>query len=360
MGPLTERRAKPALPFAGHYRLIDFVLSNCSNSEIADVWVLQQFQPHKLEDHLSNGRPWDLDRTQGGLLILHPFSGGEEGGFHEGNADALWRHRRLIAQFDADVVLVLSADAVYLLDYRLVVDRHLSVAADVTMVTTRVSEDAGRFGVVEVDGEGRVAGFAYKPDSPASDLVTIEVFAYRPPALLSTLDELAGDDGGLNDFGDELLPRLVEGGGAWEYRHDAYWRDVGTPQSYWQAHQDLLTGPAATPGFSLDDPAWPVRTRSAHWPPARVEGSASIDGSLISPACRVAGRVVGSVLSPGVVVEEGALVERSVLLHGAVVRAGARVEQAIVDTDVEVAAGDVIRSDDPEGRVAVVSEGARE
>ena len=360
MGPLTEQRAKPVLPFAGHYRLIDFVLSNCTNSEIVDVWVLQQFQPHKLEHHLSNGRPWDLDRTRGGLLILHPFSGGKEGGFHEGNADALWRHRRLIAQMDPDVVLVLSADAVYSLDYRKVVDRHAAVGADVTMVTTRVDEDAGRFGVVGVDEEGRVVDFAYKPDSPESDLVTIEVFAYRPQALLSTLDELAGDDGGLKDFGDELLPRLVDGGGAWEYRHEAYWRDVGTPQAYWQAHMDLLAGPERTPGFSLDDPEWPVRTRSAHRPPAWVEGSASIDGSLISPACRVAGRVVGSVLSPGVVVEEGAVVERSVLLHGAVVRAGARVEQAIVDTDMEVAAGALVRSDDPDEPVAVVSEGARE
>ncbi|MFP5318069.1 MAG: glucose-1-phosphate adenylyltransferase family protein [Acidimicrobiia bacterium] len=360
MGALTERRAKPALPFAGHHRLIDFVLSNCTNSGIADVWVIEQFLPHSLEDHLANGRPWDLDRTRGGLLTLHPFSGGEEGGFHQGNADALWRHRRLIEEFGADVVVVLSADAVYSLDYRLVVDRHLEVGADVTMVTTRVSEDAGRFGVVEVDeeGGGRVVGFAYKPDSPSSDLVTTEVFAYRPGVLLSTLDELAGDDGGLEDFGDQLLPRLVDGGKAWEYRLDAYWRDVGTPQSYWEAHQDVLAG--RTPGFDLDDRSWPVRTTAGHRPPAWVAGSASVVDSLLSPACRVEGRVVGSVLSPGVVVEEGAVVERSVLLHGAVVRAGARVEQAIVDTGFEVAAGQVVRSDDPDEPVAVASRGGPE
>ena len=354
MGPLTERRAKPALPFAGHYRLIDFALSNCTNSGISDVWVFQQFQPHSLEDHLANGRPWDLDRTSGGLLILHPFSGGEEGGFHEGNADALWRHRRLIAEFGPDVVLVLSADAVYTLDYRRVVDTHLGAGADVTMATTRVAEDAGRFGVVEVDGDGRVVGFAYKPDEPSSDLVTIEVFAYRPQALLSTLDELADGGGELNDFGDELLPRLVERGRAWEHRVESYWRDVGTPLAYWQAHQDLVEG--RTPGFDLDDLDWPVWTTGAHRPPAWVAGSASVDGSLLSPACRVSGRVVGSVLSPGVVVEEGAVVERSVLLHGVVVRAGARVERAIVDSRVEVGAGQVVRSDDPDEPVAVVSD----
>ena len=358
MGPLTHRRAKPALPFAGHYRLIDFVLSNCTNSGIADVWVIQQFLPHSLEDHLANGRPWDLDRTRGGLLILHPFSGGEEGGFHQGNADALWRHRRLIDEFGADVVLVLSADAVDSLDYRLVVERHFDVAADVTMVTTRVTEDASRFGVVEVDDDGWVVGFEYKPDSPKSDVVTTEVFAYRPDVLLSTLDELAGDDGGLEDFGDELLPRLVQDGKAWEYRLDAYWRDVGTPQSYWDAHQDVLAG--RTPGFDLDDRSWPVCTTAGHRPPAWVAASASVVDSLLAAACRVEGRVVGSVLSPGVVVEEGAVVERSVLLHGAVVRAGARVEQAIVDSHFEVGPGEVVRSDDPDEPVAVVSRGEAE
>ncbi len=172
MGPLTQARAKPALPFAGVYRLVDFPLSNCANSGIEDVWVIQQYQPYSLEDHLANGRPWDLDRTSGGLLILHPFTGGDEGGFPEGNADALWRHHELIAEFDADVVILLSADAVYTFDYRDLVDAHLAADADVTMATTRVDGDAGRFGVVTTDGDGRVRGFSYKPEEPETDLVT--------------------------------------------------------------------------------------------------------------------------------------------------------------------------------------------
>jgi glucose-1-phosphate adenylyltransferase len=333
MGPLTERRAKPALPFAGLYRLIDFPLSNCANSGISDVWVLQQYQPHSMEDHLANGRPWDLDRTDGGLLILHPFSGGEGEGFTEGNADALWRHRRLIADFGADAVLVLSADGVYSLDYRDVLDAHFAAGADVTMVTTRVQEDAGRFGVVEVDGpDGRVTGFAYKPDEPTSDLVTTEVFAYRPAALLDTLAELGEGDEPLADFGDALLPRLVEAGRAQEFRLDGYWRDVGTPESYWQAHQELIDGQ----GVALDDPGWRIRTRAGHRPPAAVEAGASVERSLLSPACRVAGRVSRSVLSPGVVVESGATVEGCVVLHDALIRAGASVRRAIVDAGVTV------------------------
>lgn len=332
MGPLTEHRAKPALPFAGLYRLIDFPLSNCAHSGITDVWVLQQYQPHSLEDHLANGRPWDLDRSFGGLLLLQPFTGGEEEGFAEGNADALWRHHRLIAEFGADVILVLSADAVYTLDYRDVVDAHLARDADVTMVTTEVDEDAGRFGVVVAAEDGRVTSFEYKPDSPRSNVVTTEVFAYRPAALLETLESLAEGDEPLADFGDALLPKLVEGGRAYAFPLEGYWRDVGTPESYWRAHQDLIDGA----GLDLDDLDWRIMTKAGHRPPALVEAGAEVVQSLVSPACRVAGRVVRSVLSPGVVVEAGAVVEESVVLHGAVLRAGARVHAAIVDAGVEV------------------------
>ncbi len=347
MGPLTEHRAKPALPFAGLYRLIDFPLSNCANSGITDVWVLQQYQPHSLEDHLANGRPWDLDRSFGGMTLLQPFTGGEEEGFAEGNADALWRHHRLIAGFGADVVLVLSADAVYTLDYRDVIDAHFAHQADVTMVTTEVDEDAGRFGVVTVGADDKVTGFAYKPDDPQSNVVTTEVFAYRPPALLETLESLAEGEEPLEDFGHALLPRLVDAGRAYSFPLEGYWRDVGTPESYWQAHQELLDGA----GIDLDDLDWRIMTRAGHRPPALVEAGAAVEQSLVSPACRVAGRVVRSVLSPGVVVEAGAVVEESVVLHDAVIRAGARVERAIVDAGVEVS--DRSRSADSGGQIPI-------
>ena len=352
MGPLTERRAKPALPFAGTHRLIDFPLSNCANSGIHDVWVVQQYLPHALEDHLANGRPWDLDRTAGGLLILQPFTGADEGGFHKGNADSLWRHRRLVAEFGADVVLVLSADAVYTFDYRDLIDDHLARHADVTMATTVVSEDAGRFGVVEIDVDcaGRVRDFWYKPDDPPTDVVTMEVFAYRPAALLDTLDRLAENEGGLSDFGEALLPELVAGGRAYQHRFDGYWRDVGTPASYWRAHQDVLDG---VTGFDLDDPGWPIRTTGAFRQPARIGAGASVEDSLLSPGCAVHGRVVRSVLSPGAVVEDGAVVEASVVLNGAVVRSGAHVAHAVVDLHAVVSRGSRIAG--TEDDVAVVA-----
>src|SRR5215210_7406056 len=240
---LTRERAKPAVPFAGTHRLIDFPLSNCHNSRLDDVWVSQQFNPISLSDHLANGRPWDLDRSDGGLLTLHPRLGNDDRtGFQQGTADGLWRFAPLIREFAPDVLLVLSADAVYTTDFAALITEHADSGADLTMVTTEVEpDDAGRYGVVQVEG-GRVRDYAYKPEEPEGNLISNEIFAFRPDALLDALEELAeaaGEDG-LEDLGDEALPRLVDGGGVREHRFDGYWRDVGTIPAYWAAHQELL------------------------------------------------------------------------------------------------------------------------
>ena len=346
---LTEERAKPAMPFAGVYRLIDFALSNCVHSGISDVWVIEQYQPHSLNEHLSNGRPWDLDRTYGGLQVLPPYQrredDGDESGFSEGNADALYRHRRFLRECRPEIVLVLSADHIYKLDFGEVIARHRERKAAVTAVTTRVPRNqAGRFGVVQVDGDGRITDFAYKPEEPTSDLVTTEVFAYDARKLLSTLDDLAreaGDDQGssLKDFGHELIPRLVSEGSAWEYRMEGYWKDVGTVDSYFEAHMDLL---APEPGLVLDDPEWPILTLGHQRLPARIAESARIEESLISPGARVAGRVVHSVLGPGVVVEQGAVVRDSILLDEVTIRSGATVQCAILDVRVQLGEGSAV------------------
>ena len=355
---LTEERPKPAMPFAGVYRLIDFPLSNCRHSGVLDVWVLQQYQPYALTDHLANGRPWDLDRTHGGLRIVHPYLGRDEGGWYEGNADAIYRNKTDIEEFDPELLLVLSADHLYKLDYGEVIGAHRESEAAVTIVTTRVPrEAASRFGTVKVDG-GRVVDFAYKPEEPESDLVTTEVFVYDARRLLETLAEL-DDDGGLTDFGDALLPRLVAEGGAYEYRLDGYWKDVGTVESYWEAHMELLE---PEPPLDLDDPRWPILTRSRHRPPARIGRSASVEDSLVSPGATVRGRVVHSVLGPGVVVEEGAEVRDSVILDDAVVEADAVVARAVVDADVRLGRGATAGSADADvtvvGKRADIDPGA--
>jgi glucose-1-phosphate adenylyltransferase len=332
LGPLTDERAKPAMPFAGVYRLIDFPLSNCHHSRFSDVWVLQQYEAHSLSEYLANGRPWDLDRTFGGLRVVQPYTGDPESGFYEGNADAIYRNREAIDDFDPEVILVLSADAVYKLDYQAVVDEHRERGADLTLVTTEVPvEEAGRFGTVDVEADGRVRRFEYKPEEPTGGVVTTEVFVYESRVLLDTLSELAGGDGRLEDFGHELLPRLVEAGKTYAHDLGGYWRDVGTIESYWQAHMDLL---GSEPKLHLDDPDWPILTMASQRPPARLERSAQVDESLVSPGCAVAGRVERSVLGPGVIVEAGAEVIESVVLDDA--RIAARVSRAIVDARAEV------------------------
>jgi glucose-1-phosphate adenylyltransferase len=353
---LTERRAKPALSFAGVYRLIDFPLSNCVHSGIEDVWVLQQYRLQSLNDQLANGRPWDLDRTHGGLRLLPPQLGSEDDGFHEGNADAIWRNRQLIAEHDPEVVLVLSADHVYRLDYGEVLARHRERRAGVTVVTSEVPEDeAARQAVVEVAGDGRLSGFHYKPEEPPTSRVATEVFAFRPDLLLDTLDELAAGDGELKDFGHGLLPRLVEAGEAVEHRMADYWRDVGTVPAYWQAHMDLLDPERP---LDLDDPDWPVLGRAPHRLPARVEGSARLREALLSPGTVVCGEVGHSVLGPGVVVEPGATVRDAVLLDDCVVAAGASVERAVLDRGVRVGPGAVVGGPGGDGP-ALVGEEAR-
>jgi len=356
LAPLTDERAKPVTPFAGSYRLIDFPLSNCVHSGVNDVWVIQQYEPHELTKQLANGRPWDLDRTRGGLRILHPYLGDSESGWYEGNADAIYRNRKVIADEDPDVLLVLSADHLYKLDYADVVADLLESGAAVTMVTTTVpKEDASRYGVVEVDGDGKVREFEYKPDDPKSGVVTTEVFAYDARRLLQTLDELAdeGDSSGLSDFGHELLPRLVDEGSARGFELDGYWRDVGTIESYWDAHMDLLE---AEPRLTLDDPAWPILTTGLQRSPARVEASATLDGVLVAAGAQVRGTVVRSVLAPGVVVERGAEVRDAILLHDSYVGAGARVTRAILDEQAHVEGDAVVEGTD---EVAVVATGAR-
>jgi glucose-1-phosphate adenylyltransferase len=350
---LTEQRAKPAVPFAGTHRLIDFPLSNCRNAGLSDVWIVQQFNPISLSDHLANGRPWDLDRTIGGLLLLQPRLGaGDRGGFQRGTADALWRNAPLVREFAPEALVVLSADAVYVHDYGALVEEHMASGAAVTMVTTEVApEEAARYGVVQVR-DGAVADYAYKPDEPAGNLVANEVFAFSPEPLLAVLEELAdaaGDDE-LEDLGDEVLPRLVAAGAARETRFSGYWRDVGTVDAYWSCHQELLADP---PPLDLDDQAWPVLTRApARHASARVLPGAAVSESLLAPGTRVAGTVERSVVSRGAMIEAGAVVRESVLLPGAVVRSGAEVVRAILDDAVEIGRGASVGEDG--GDIALV------
>ncbi|MET0685900.1 MAG: sugar phosphate nucleotidyltransferase [Solirubrobacteraceae bacterium] len=346
---LTHRRAKPAVSFAGTHRLIDFPLSNCLNGGLGDVWVAQQYNPHSLADHLANGRAWDLDRTTGGLIVLQPSEGNEgEEGFQSGTAEVVHSNAPKLREFAPQALVVVSADAVYKLDYDALVGEHMETGADVTMVTTEVEPgDAGRYGVVQAGG-GRVREYVYKPDEPDGNLIATEVFVFSPEPLLGALDELADEDEELKDLGDRLLPRLVEAGNAREHRFVDYWRDVGTISAYWHAHAEL-TGD--DPPIDLDDPAWPVLTHAtSNRASAQVLTGAAVDAALLAPGSHVAGSVERSVIGRGAVVEAGATVRDAVVLPGAVVRGGATIERAVVDQGVDVRA-DV---GEPGGDIALV------
>ncbi len=351
MDVLTLERAKPALPFAGSYQLLDFPLSNLVNSRIDDVWLSVQYQASALEEQVLNGRPWDLDRTRGGLRLLVPQEGSgsmDEEGFAKGNADELYRLRDQIRTAAPDLVIVMSADHIYRLDYRDVVRTHQGKGAEVTMVTTDLSgvfaEDARQHAVVEVNRLGRVTSCDYKPDRAKSTTVATEVFVYEPDLLIEVLEELhhklsdephEGDDGvgdsGLGDFGDLLLPRFVDRGKVYAHDLDGYWRDLGQPHHYLNAHLELLRTEA---GMFRSD--WPIRTQQPQREPARVLEGAVISDGLLSPGCVVAGTVTRSVLGPGVVVEAGAEVVESVILADTTIQTGATVARSIVDSGCEL------------------------
>lgn len=339
MEVLTRDRAKPALPFGGHYQLIDFALTSLAHSGITDVWVGVQWQASSLARHVANGRPWDLDRTQGGLRWLVPEQGGDGEGFSEGNADDLARRLDDIRARAPRALVVMSADSVWAMDLRDVVEEHLRSGASCTAVTVEGSEEQARAKAVLVHGDdGVVTEVAYKSDDPPSRTIAAEIFVYDTSALIDALESLgqdleaiAGDDhddgGGLGDFGETLLPWLVEHGTVRVHPLQGYWRDMGTPADYLQGHRDLVAGEVDVVG--LDD--WPILTRWPEMPPARVSPGATLDATLLSAGCVVHGTVRRSVLGPGVVVEEGAVVEDAVVCARTRVQAGAHVATAVVD-----------------------------
>jgi glucose-1-phosphate adenylyltransferase len=333
LGPLTTGRAKPSLPVGGHYRLIDVALSNAAHSGLADVWVLQQYEPHLLNEHLSGGRPWDLDRSRGGFRTLPPFEGHDRDGFASGNADALARNWPVIAAFDPDVLLVCSADHLIKIDYREVIGVHLDSGADATVVSTTLppGTDVSRYLVVGAD-RGEVRTVDYKPADDKSArsngrYVGTEVFAYRPAALRDQLRELQRQGGDLGDYGERLLPALVAGGRVAGFDHRGHWRDLGTPEAYLDGQLELLRD---RPPLTLDDPDWPILTSMPVRAPARIMRTAELDRAWLSPGADVAGTVVNSVIGPGVRIEPGAEVRHSVIMGDAVVRAGATVSRSVL------------------------------
>ncbi|OGN84692.1 MAG: glucose-1-phosphate adenylyltransferase [Chloroflexi bacterium GWC2_73_18] len=333
---LSSLRAKPAVPFGGKYRIIDFALSNCVNSEIDNVLVLAQYNPRSLADHIRVGRPWDLDRNTGGVRILQPYiSRGRPTEWYRGTADAVLQNLNVIAQAEGDAVLILAGDHVYKMDYTPFVAFHRRHRAEVTIAVRQVPMDeAHRFGILALDGDGAVVEWQEKPRQPRSDLASMGIYVFSKRALFRWLSE------GGSDFGADVIPAMLAGGArVFGYRFGGYWQDVGTVHGYWQAHMDLLE---ERPELDLYDTGWLIHTKSEERAPAKIGPSASVHRSLISHGCIVNGTVERSVLSPGVRVEVGAVVRDSIVMFDTAIRAGAVVDRAILDKEVSIGPNSVI------------------
>ncbi len=333
---LSGVRAKPAVPFGGKYRIIDFTLSNCVNSDLDNIVVLTQYNPRSLNDHIGSGRPWDLDRTSGGIRLLQPFvSRGRPNEWYRGTADAVLRNIEVIEQAPGDTVIVLAGDHIYKMDYQPFLAAHRRHRADVTIaVRTVPMEDASRFGIVTLDDGDRVVDWQEKPRQPKSNLVSMGIYVFSKRSLLRWLSEER------IDFGRHVIPAMLEGGArVFGYRFDGYWQDVGTIESYWQATMDLLD---ERPELDLYDTGWLIHTRSEERAPAKIGPTASVHRSMVSHGCVIYGTVEHSVLSPGVRVDVGAVVRDSIVMFDCVIRAGAVIDRAILDKQVSVGPNAVV------------------
>ena len=334
---LSEKRAKPAVPFGGKYRIIDFTLSNCVNSGIYDVGVLTQYRPLSLHRHIGFGRPWDLDRKRGGVRILQPYIGWRETDWYKGTADAVYQNRDQIRDRNLENVFILSGDHVYRMFYRDMLRFHEERRADVTIGVVRVAPDESKkFGMVHLGADDAVVRFEEKPERSETEWGSMGVYVFRVDPFLAQLEEDAHDPKSAHDFGKNVLPRFRKTGRVFGYRFDDYWQDIGTLDSYYEANLDLTR---ETPKLNLHDPTWIIHTVPHEAPPAMIEHGARVERSLVANGSRVAGEVTGSVLFPHVRVEAGAVVRDSIVMQECVIRSGAVLDRVILDKEVVVGKG---------------------
>ena len=341
LGVLTEKRAKPAVPFAGKYRIIDFTLSNCTNSGISDVMILTQYRPHSLNEHIGSGRPWDLDRyLSGGVTIYPPYRGRLVTDWYKGTADAIYQNLSFVERGRPDLVLVLSGDHIYKMNYGALIEHHVQHQAELTIATRNVSrEDATRMGVLAANSDHLVTAFVEKPKDPPGTLASMGIYVFNRDVLAHVLLEDSRRRDSSHDFGKDVIPRMVgTGAPVYAYPFEGYWVDVGTLESYWQTQMDLLDQP---PPLDLNDRSWIIHTRSEERPPVMIQEGSIVRDSLITDGCVIAAGalVERSILSPGVFVGANAIVRESVVLTDTSVGAGARVQRAIVDKSVKIGKG---------------------
>ncbi|TWT04338.1 glucose-1-phosphate adenylyltransferase [Planococcus sp. CPCC 101016] len=335
---LTYTIAKPALPFGGKYRIIDFPLSNCTNSGIETVGVLTQYQPHMLHEYIGLGTPWDLDRHNGGVTMLPPYAEIDGIKWYAGTASAIYQNISFLQSCEPEYVLILSGDHIYKMDYELLIEYHKEHEADVTISVLEVPwEDASRFGVVNVDDNLNVMEFDEKPKNPKSNLASMGVYVFNWKKLKEYLETDNVNEESSHDFGKDILPNMLENGQKMvAYPFKGYWKDVGTVESLWEANMDLLD---LNSGLNLHDPGWRIFSSNPQLPPQIITESGDVQGSMVNEGCVISGEVVKSVIFQKVKIEEGASVSESVVMSGVSISKGAKLHRAIVPPRLVVPEG---------------------
>lgn len=363
LGVLTKSIAKPAVPYGGNYRIIDFPLSNCVNSGIYTVGVLTQYQPLVLNDYLGNGQPWDLDRINGGVHVLSPYEaiGGAE--WYKGTANAIYQNINFIEKYDPEYVVILSGDHIYKMDYAKMVDFHKKNNADCTIAVLEVPwEEASRFGILATDENDQIYEFAEKPAEPKSNKASMGVYVFSWDKLKKYLTEDEADPNSSNDFGKNIIPKMLgDGQRMFAFPFKGYWKDVGTIESLWEANLDIIN-----PNVDLDlsDKSWRIYSRNPMAPPHYIGKDAIVENSSVSEGCEIDGLVDYSVVSPNVTIEKDAEVKYSVIMPGATIKSGAKVHYSIIAEDAVIESGAQVGAipedlENPEDwGVAVIGSGA--
>jgi glucose-1-phosphate adenylyltransferase len=329
LGVLTSKIAKPAVPYGGKYRIIDFPLSNCTNSGIDTVGILTQYKPLELNDYVGSGKPWDLDRTNGGVHILPPYQSQKGGDWYKGTANAIYQNIEFIERYNPEYVLILSGDHIYKMDYSKMINQHIETGAGCTIAVLEVSfEEASRFGIMNTTEDGTIYEFEEKPKAPKSNLASMGIYVFDWQKLRKYLTEDEANPDSSNDFGKNVIPAMLNAGELLKvYRFNDYWKDVGTVDSLWEANLDLLNPKI---DLNLSDKKWRIYSRTTGMPPQYIDQMAKVENSLITDGCQVAGNLDYSILFENVTVEEGATVEYSLIMPGAVIKKGAKVKYSII------------------------------
>ena len=354
LGILTKKVAKPAIPYGGKYRIIDFPLSNCTNSGIDTVGVLTQYQPLELNAYIGSGAPWDLDITNGGVFVLPPYQKGKSGEWYRGTANAIYQNIAFIEQYNPDYVLILSGDHIYKMDYNAMLNYHIRHGADATIAVREVPwEEAPRFGIMNTDSDDKIIEFEEKPKNPKSNKASMGVYIFTWEKLRHYLEEDEADKKSSNDFGKNIIPNMLNDKQVLvAYSFSGYWKDVGTIESLWEANMDLLETPMP---IDMHDKRWRIFAKNPGMAPHYIAKGATVKDSLITEGCEVYGNVNHSILFAGVIIEEGAKVESSVIMPGSIIRRGAVVRRSIIAENAVVGPGAFVGEDS--GNIAVIGTG---